>query len=125
MNPQPAVCPLCGLANECQMAGTCSYKGPCWCESEEFSPALLARLPEEARNVACVCRRCVVADRFAAARLRPLPRPATGDFYLEGQLVVFTAQYHRRRGYCCGGGCRHCPFDPLEREVGRAQAKGL
>jgi hypothetical protein len=23
---------------------------------------------------------------------------------------VFTADYLRRRGYCCGNGCRHCPF---------------
>jgi hypothetical protein len=24
--------------------------------------------------------------------------------------VVFTAAYHLRRGYCCGNGCRHCPY---------------
>jgi hypothetical protein len=24
--------------------------------------------------------------------------------------VVFTEAYHRRRGYCCGSGCRHCPW---------------
>ena len=42
---------------------------------------------------------------FAARPLRP------GDFYHtpEGYLV-FTAQYHLRRGYCCGSGCRHCPW---------------
>ena len=123
MNPQPATCPLCGSANECQAVTTCSYKGFCWCAHEEISPSLLARIPQEARNVACICRRCIVAGRFAAARLYPTPRPAGGDFYLEGQLVVFTARYHRRRGYCCGSGCRHCPFDPLERAVGRAQAE--
>lgn len=33
-----------------------------------------------------------------------------GDTYLEGPYVVFTAQYHLRRGYCCNSGCRHCPF---------------
>jgi hypothetical protein len=34
-----------------------------------------------------------------------------GDFYYtpEGYLV-FTEQYHRRRGFCCGNGCRHCPW---------------
>ena len=25
-------------------------------------------------------------------------------------LIVFTAAYHLKRGYCCGSGCRHCPF---------------
>lgn len=33
-----------------------------------------------------------------------------GDFYMEGPYVVFTAQYHLRRGFCCNSGCRHCPY---------------
>ena len=34
-----------------------------------------------------------------------------GDSYLtpEGYLV-FTEQYHRRRGACCRNVCRHCPW---------------
>jgi hypothetical protein len=24
--------------------------------------------------------------------------------------MVFTEQYHRKRGYCCESGCRHCPY---------------
>jgi len=32
------------------------------------------------------------------------------DFYREGPYVVFTSAYHLRRGYCCGSGCRHCPW---------------
>ena len=49
------------------------------------------------------------------------PTPATdettlqpGDFYMEGPYVVFTAQYHLRRGYCCNSGCRHCPYQAAE-----------
>ena len=34
----------------------------------------------------------------------------TGDAYQEGPYVVFTAQYHLRRGYCCNSDCRHCPY---------------
>lgn len=113
-----ALCPLCGRENECQFATTSAYKGKCWCASENFAPGLLARIPEEARNIACVCRRCVVAANFAEAKARPLPRLMAGDFCIEGEHVVFTAEYHRRRGYCCGSGCRHCPFDLLERELG-------
>ena len=34
------------------------------------------------------------------------------DFYYnEEGLMVFTEKYHLERGYCCGSGCRHCPFD--------------
>ena len=33
-----------------------------------------------------------------------------GDFYYEGPYLVFTEAYHLKRGYCCGSGCRHCPY---------------
>ena len=33
------------------------------------------------------------------------------DYYLENGLLVFTATYLRRRGYCCESGCRHCPYE--------------
>jgi hypothetical protein len=33
------------------------------------------------------------------------------DFYYdELGRMVFTEQYHLKRGTCCGRGCRHCPF---------------
>ena len=32
------------------------------------------------------------------------------DFYFEGGLMVLTEDYLRRRGYCCGNECRHCPY---------------
>jgi len=33
------------------------------------------------------------------------------DYYINnhGQWV-FTAKYHLDRGYCCGSGCKHCPY---------------
>ncbi len=37
------------------------------------------------------------------------------DYYLnEHGFVVFTHDYLLARGYCCGNGCRHCPFDYKE-----------
>ncbi len=32
------------------------------------------------------------------------------DYYLDHGLMVLTARYHLRRGYCCEQGCRHCPY---------------
>jgi Family of unknown function (DUF5522) len=32
------------------------------------------------------------------------------DYYVEGGLFVFTANYLKERGYCCTSGCRHCPY---------------
>lgn len=35
------------------------------------------------------------------------------DYYInENGKVVFTEEYHLRRGRCCGSGCKHCPFEP-------------
>jgi len=27
-------------------------------------------------------------------------------------LAVFTARFLAERGFCCGSGCRHCPYEP-------------
>lgn len=55
-----AQCPLCGRANECQLCTVAAYKGPCWCAKVTIPEALLARIPAELRNKACVCRECVM-----------------------------------------------------------------
>lgn len=36
------------------------------------------------------------------------------DFYYEGGLMVLTARFLLRRGYCCGNDCRHCPYEDSE-----------
>jgi hypothetical protein len=43
----------------------------------------------------------------------PLPEGfGEADYYVnENGLITFTSNYHLKRGYCCGSGCRHCPFD--------------
>ena len=40
------------------------------------------------------------------------------DYYLENGLMVLTARYHLRRGYCCGHGCRHCPYAEAQERDG-------
>lgn len=32
------------------------------------------------------------------------------DYYWEDGLMVFTAEFLKKRGYCCQSGCRHCPY---------------
>lgn len=31
-------------------------------------------------------------------------------YYSKEGYIVFTEKYHLKRGYCCGSGCRHCPY---------------
>jgi hypothetical protein len=34
------------------------------------------------------------------------------DFYYDTNgYMVLTEKYHLAAGYCCGHGCRHCPYD--------------
>ena len=34
------------------------------------------------------------------------------DFYYNEQgFVVLTEKYHLDKGFCCGNGCKHCPYE--------------
>ncbi len=34
------------------------------------------------------------------------------DYYFnEEGLLVFTEKFLLKRGYCCGSGCKHCPYN--------------
>jgi hypothetical protein len=38
------------------------------------------------------------------------------DYYFENGLMVLTARFLLKRGYCCGNGCRHCPYEKEEKD---------
>ncbi len=64
--PDPARCPLCGGPNGCAMETqrrTGEPQPPCWCVTAQFTEALLARVPESARNKACICATCAGLTR--------------------------------------------------------------
>jgi len=63
----PALCPLCGGANECQLCLPATYKGRCWCARVEMPDALLSRVPDNFRARACICRSCL--EKFKRERL--------------------------------------------------------
>jgi hypothetical protein len=46
------------------------------------------------------------------------------DYYFNEQgLMVLTAAFLLKRGYCCGNGCKHCPY-PKPEENGSSVEKG-
>jgi len=60
----PTRCPLCGHSNQC--AGqlervTGIPQPPCWCNQATFGVELLARVPEQAQRLACICAACAQA----------------------------------------------------------------
>ncbi len=32
-------------------------------------------------------------------------------YYNEQGYIVLTKKFHLKKGYCCGNGCKHCPYD--------------
>ena len=38
------------------------------------------------------------------------------DFYFENGLMVLTKHFLEKRGYCCGSGCRNCPYPKEQKE---------
>ena len=50
-----------------------------------------------------------VEDEPTVADLKPFEEGL--DFYFDDGLMVLTERYLRRRGYCCGNKCRHCPYN--------------
>ena len=95
-------CSGCGALFECGAGET----GRCWCNAY---PAI----EPDSQFEDCFCEKCLELRTVAAGRSA---KPASSalvqgeDYYVEGTAVVFTAAYHRKRGYCCKNGCRHCPY---------------
>ena len=47
------------------------------------------------------------------------------DYYVENGLMVLTGTYLSRRGFCCGSGCRHCPYPAEIRDQSRKSSSSL
>lgn len=110
-------CPNCNTVFDCQVENATA----CWCHK------LPAIAPIEAAR-GCLCPTCLkaqvqeqieqfVTDFKAGKRPNTAPdykrpgKPVEGiDYYLENGMFVMTGWSHLKRGYCCGSGCRHCPY---------------
>jgi len=86
----PAICPLCGGANECQLCSPAAHQGACWCAKMEMPDELLARVPEHLRNRACICRRCVEKFLREPPSAKNLKNKNLSAFTLIELLVVIA-----------------------------------
>ncbi len=123
-------CVKCGVDMAC---GADSETSSCWCKG-------FPRLPPEVGvdGSQCLCPNCLglvlnrsveqgieekgVSAMVALASensINPVSDTGRGkprlvehvDFQIENGKYVFSSWYHLKRGYCCGSGCRNCPFD--------------
>lgn len=49
----------------------------------------------------------------------------TDLYYVENGLMVFTAVYLKRRGFCCGNDCRHCPYEGDKKVYNKNSSRSL
>jgi hypothetical protein len=61
-------CPLCGQFNDCQHCSVSAHKGPCWCARVEIPDELLACVPVQLRNRACICHNCIESFRLKSTK---------------------------------------------------------
>ncbi|MDR6240743.1 DUF5522 domain-containing protein [Aureibacter tunicatorum] len=112
-------CPSCGSSFGCQTCGSSS----CWCADY---PSILPCDP----NAKCLCPVCMktrIIERANELTLKakesienhalipPLTegyRPIEGlDYNIDNVgRFVFTSWYLLRRKFCCGNGCKACPY---------------
>ena len=78
---------------------------------------VIARHPEALATVDATAEQLEDLDnhedlaRWRARHESQPPPLADDDFYLDPNgLMVFTREYHLRRGFCCKSGCLHCPW---------------
>ncbi len=96
------------ICSKCKSSFAC---GPapgttqCWCEHLPHAAPL-------ASDYDCFCPECLSQAINAAAEraIEATPLIEGEDYVIEGGMLVFTSSYHLRRGYCCGSGCRNCPY---------------
>jgi hypothetical protein len=50
-------------------------------------------------------------EQYDMSGFNKKPKLAEEDFYYSPEgYIIFTEVYHRKRGYCCKSGCKHCPY---------------
>lgn len=119
-------CKNCNKKNYC----TLDNDSRCWCNNfpslEKLSE--LSGVNFEIGKT-CLCQNCLKEEvknkielyvkKFIEGKVKnvvPLiPKSSAKliegiDYYLEKNYWVFTEWNHLKRGYCCGSGCRHCPY---------------
>jgi len=115
-------CSQCGAEFSCgEVSNPLLEKELCWCQSY---PAVLPLTAEQN----CRCPSCLqqwlaegLPNYLQAITHEKALQLAGGysndsslqegiDFIIEDGNYVFSVWYHLKRGYCCGNGCRHCPY---------------
>jgi hypothetical protein len=97
-------CEKCGQAFICM--ATNEDNNNCWCQSMTLNN----KIPNSYKD--CLCSTCLIefSKPFASLNKKNNALQAEDYYYNDQGLMVFTKEYHLKRGYCCQSGCKHCPY---------------
>lgn len=130
MESSEKVCIKCKRNNYCKIESN----GSCWCNNLPSLKKIgdLAKIDIEIKE-SCLCEKCLKEDikdkidlfveQFRNGKTKNIaPLISNGshklieglDYYVENGQWVFTPWNHLKRGYCCGSGCRHCPYPKVK-----------
>lgn len=105
------ICPRCTTTFFCNASDIAN----CGCRTVQLQQTTLEFLSKT--NYDCLCPTCLYEINQIVLQAQNTPFPDTPEdfkdgthYYMEGGNFVFTELYHVQRGYCCGNGCRHCPY---------------
>ncbi|MFN8276242.1 MAG: cysteine-rich CWC family protein [Chitinophagales bacterium] len=91
------------ICARCKEAITCTADdiARCACTAVSLRPSELQYIKSR-KYPGCLCAACLAAmqTEFSA-----LP-----EYFIEKGNYVFSAKGLINRGYCCGSGCRNCPY---------------
>lgn len=115
--PKQKICSKCAASFTC---GPEQGQANCWCDALPHVPLVASE------DQGCLCPKCLgeaisrlnsrqfeATDASSLTKTHKTLQPSLiegEDYYCEGAMIVFTARYHLRRGYCCESSCRHCPY---------------
>ncbi|HEY5692024.1 MAG TPA: DUF5522 domain-containing protein [Cyclobacteriaceae bacterium] len=117
MNSSQIICNSCQTAFPC---GNTNASSRCWCHV--YRPDIK---PDVASP--CLCPSCLkertlkginrfIKEFILSGKTIDMTKYKTDsniqgiDYHTENGLMVFSEWYLLKRGYCCGKGCRHCPY---------------
>jgi hypothetical protein len=104
------ICERCASAFECKVGSV----NNCQCSTVRLSEGMRDFLAQA--HFDCLCKNCLTElnekIKSLDGKTFPVSNALEVDFhyYMEGQYLVFTENYHILRGHCCQSGCRHCPY---------------
>jgi Family of unknown function (DUF5522)/Cysteine-rich CWC len=98
--------------------GRCQSKIDCYVDDINNCPCKEVKMTEKLKeflsltNYDCLCNNCLEALNNLVNKTPNESKNIddSDDFYMDGNLFVFTELYHIKRGYCCKSNCRHCAY---------------